>query len=194
MSASCDADALRWGLIAAPIGLFCIYIGIQAWRRPNSETVKSWLVDGYPPESQADPISRFLGWTREKAGPTNINVFRILGPLNGSIFLGVGLWMIVANIGCFPRIPYLPLGVLRFTFWPPMIPFAAFAAVIGVMNSWRIKPVYREIEVLLSIVFGIAASEAAYYHVGAQSQRWFAVALVAAGLAALIRWLGSRSP
>ena len=74
-----------------------------------------------------------------------------------------------------------------------MILFAAFAGAIGVMNAWRMKPVYREIEVLLSIALGVAGSEAAYYHIGVQAQRWFVAAMAAVVLAAGVRWLGSRS-
>ena len=194
MAAGCDSGALIWGLFATPIGAFVFYLGILAWRRPQSATVKSFLIEGYPPEEQADPISRFFGWTREKAGPANVGVFRILGPVNGSIFFIVGLWLTIANLACVSKLPALrlPLGPLHFTFWAPMVPFVAVAAMIGFMNAWRMKPVYRELEVLLTVAFGIAGTEAAAYHVGVQAQRWGLAAAVFAVLAAAIRWFGRR--
>ena len=127
----------------AVLGAWAFYLGVQAWRRPNSRLVQSQLVEGYPTREEADPISRFLGLTRERAGPRNVTVARFLGPFNGSIFVLVGCWMTYTGLTCGPTYPSLvsairPLiGPLAFRFHPAMLVWVGLAVLISSMSAWR---------------------------------------------------------
>jgi hypothetical protein len=178
------------------MGAFALYTGIMAWKNPNSQFVQSTLMDRYAPEAEADPISRFFGWTREKAGPKNVSTFRIIGPIIGTVFLGVGLWMLVSELGCAVHLPNLQryVGLPRYV---PLSPsyyfFIAVAILIGVMNAWRMKPLSKVVEILSAAIFGFAGAEGVQLGGGVQTDRWFAVSLIVGIVAYCICWLDSKS-
>jgi len=105
----------------------------------------------------------------------------------GLIFLITGVWLIASNVSCTAHL--MDVFGLKFTFWPPMIPFVAVAGAIGFSNARRMRPVYRELEVLLTLAFGLAAAEGAAWHTGVQAERWFAALVVTVVLTAVVWWL-----
>ncbi len=185
---ACNVTDLLKDLFFVFVGGFALVLGIAAWRKPNSPFVQGLVGDRYPTRAEADPISRLMGWTREKAGPTNLNVWRILGPLNGTIFLIVGCHMTASWLRCRSiQLPdYRPLlGPLEFRFWPPTILFMAFAGVIGFMNSWKKGILIASVSILGAVLLAFAGGEAAGFHVGIQADRWGALA----GIFAIVFWL-----
>jgi len=179
---NCDPALSVMGPIFAIVGAFVFYLGIMAWARPQSSIVQSTLVDRYAPAAEADPLSRFFGFTRERAGSVNLNVFRFLGPLNGGVFFVVGVWVTVHQILCgfhFPNVGGL-VGSVEFKPWAPSIFFVLVATAIGFWNSFRMGPVWCTIFVLLASAFGFAGSQSAAFHTGVQGERWFAIAILIA--------------
>jgi len=193
MSASCDLSSLLWALLAVPIGALTVVWALVAWLRPNSSLAQRFLANPYPTQEQADPISRFFGWTQEKNTP-NITILRFLAPLIGSAFFVGGIFSLISQKACAARMPdWRSIFELQFTFWPPIIIFAAIAGLIGLMNVWRAGPIYRTLSVFCAVATGIAGGEAAAYHVGLQSQRWFTVAMLMVIILNFIFWLARKS-
>jgi len=185
---NCDPSLSVMGPIFTLVGAFVFYLGVMAWVRPQSTIVQSTVVDRYPPAAEADPLTRFFGWTRERAGPVNLNVFRFLGPLNGSVFFVVGAWVTVHQIQCgfqFPNAGGL-VGGVEFKPWAPSILFILFAAAIGFWNSYRMGLVRCSMFVLLAAAFGFAGSQSAAFHTGIQGKRWFAITMLIAVSNALL--------
>lgn len=191
MSDCTITDLLR-DLLFVGLGAYAVVLGIMAWRRPNSPFVQDQIVEQYPAEQEADPISRFFGWTREKAGPTNLTVSRILGPLSGSIFIIVGCYLTFTWFGCRHIVPldFGPLvGPLELRFWFPMIPFTAFACVIAWMNTWKKPLVTRVTTIFLTIIWGLAVGELVAFQKGIQADRWGAMVALVTVLTVLINFV-----
>lgn len=190
----CTTALVVMGPLLVGFGVFALYCGIMAWRRPESRFIQGQLFDRYEPEDAAGPVSRFFGLTRERAGPWNLAGWRILGPLNGTIFVVVGIWITVAQILCGFHLPDLrPLiGPVEVTYWAPSIPFIGFAMAIAVWRSYRSGIGWCIADTILVAAFAFAASEAAAYHVGIQANRWFTLAIVPLVATALLYWLRTR--
>jgi hypothetical protein len=128
--------------------------------------VQGVVENAYPTYDEADPISRLLGWTRERARPGNTWAWRFIGPINGTVFLVVGVWVTISQIHCGTPLP--SLSICRPLFGPlqwrtldgfPSI-FILFAGVIGFMQGYRMHPAFRVLAILLALAFGISGSEA----------------------------------
>jgi hypothetical protein len=192
--ANCDPGLLFMGPFAMIVGGFCFYIGIMAWMRPDSDFVQGIVVGRYPTHAEADPISRFFGWTQETSGPANMMVWRLLGPLNGSIFVLVGFWVTLSGILCRAPLPDLRplLGPLEWRPWAPGWFFIAFCIFIGVQRAYSMRPVLRELTVLTALLIGVAAAEAAAFHTGIQAVRWFVLAIIPTVFLGALSLLSSR--
>lgn len=198
MASICGPQLVFLGPPFAVLGAWAFYLGVQAWRRPNSRLVQSQLVEGYPTREEADPISRFLGLTRERAGPRNVTVARFLGPFNGSIFVLVGCWMTYTGLTCGPTYPSLvsairPLiGPLALRFHPTMLVWVGLAVLISSMSAWRKSVTARIVWLILGTIWAVAAYEAAWFHVGTMANRWgviaFGLPIVVSAVAA-VWWL-----
>lgn len=172
------------GPVLMLVGAGGLYLGVMVWVRPNSKFVQALVFDRYDPERTADPVSRFFGFTREKAGAQNLSVWRLLGPINGSLFFCLGVWTTVAQVRCGMHLAaFLALiGPLEIRPWAPSIVFILFAAAIGLWNTYRMGIFWCSIFTTIAAGFGFAASQGAEFHVGVQAQRWF---IVVAGLSLL---------
>jgi hypothetical protein len=139
-------------------------------------------------------VSRFFGLTKESAGSRDLGVWRVLGPLNGTIFVVVGTWITIAQIQCGFHLPDLrPLiGPVEVTYWAPSVPFIAFAMAIAVSRSYRSGIGWCIADTTLVAAFAFAAAEAAAYHIGIQANRWFALAIVPLVATGLLYWLRTR--
>ena len=195
MTGECNGLALVFSLVFVGMGAFEIILGVAAWVRAESRFVQRWLVECYPSRDRADPVSRFLGLTRERSGPAALWVTRFLGPFNGTVFVIVGIYLTSYELQCGLRsVPIPPLiGPLAFRFWPPMIPFIAFAAVIGVLNSWRASLPQRVHAVLTTVLTAFCWAEAAAFHIGIEAQRWFAASVGVLVLSGIVAHLMRRS-
>lgn len=162
------------------------YLGVLGWIKPSSKIVQDSLVNRYPREEEAGPILRDLGFTREQLGPTNLLIFKLIGPLVGGLFTFVGLWVTISQIHCGEHLPNFRalLGPLA---WRPIsFFFVVFAGLIGIWNGRQMRPILRELYIVFVLLFGVAASEAAEFHVGVQASRWFVVAMVTVALSGVV--------
>ena len=192
--ADCDAALTLVGPLVALMGSVVLYVAFLAWFKPNANIVQDNLVNRYPSEQEAGPFLSDLGFTREFFGPINMFMFRLLGPLIGAVFLVVGLWVTISQIYCGGRFPdprplWGPLKWQHISFI-----FVIFAGLLGAWNARRIQqPVLRALCVLLIVLFGVAASEAAAFHAGIQADRWGAAAFLAAGSAGVVWFVSARA-
>jgi hypothetical protein len=189
---NCDPALTLIGPFFILFGSFFAYVGVLAWIRPSSKLVQDSFLSGYPREKEAGPILQDLGFTREQLGPINLFMFKLLGPPIGALFAIVGLWVTVSQIHCGAHFPDLrPLwGPLA---WRPVwFFFVVFVGLIGVWNGRQMQPILRELYVLLTLLFGVAASEAAEFHVGIQANRWGVVGIMAVASAGFIWFLNIR--
>ena len=189
---NCDPALTVVGPFFVVFGSFFAYVGLLAWIKPNSSIIRASVTERYPTEEEAGPILRDLGFTREGLGPINMLMFRLLVPPIGTLFALVGLWVTISQFHCREHFPNLrplwgPLEWQHISFF-----FVIFAGLIGVWNGRQMRPVLRETYVLLALLFGVAGSEAAAYHVGVQADRWFAVAMVAVGLSGVLWFVSSK--
>ena len=192
MYSNCDPALTVMGPLFLIVGSFVAYVGWLAWVNPNSNIVRAIVINRYPREEEAGPIFSDLGFTREFLGPANMLVFRLLGPLIGTLFALIGLWVTISQFHCGEHFPDLrslwgPLKWQHISFF-----FVIIAGLIGVWNGRQMRPVLRETYMLLTVLFGVAGSEAAAYHVGIQANRWSAVAMIAVGLSGILWFVSSK--
>jgi hypothetical protein len=193
---NCDPALALMGPFMTLAGAFAAYLGLLAWFKPNAKIVQDRLVNRYPSEQEAGPILSDLGFTRELLGPVNMFMFKILGPVVGATFVTVGLWVVISQVHCGEYLPDLKV------LWGPLSWhrldvlswfFVIGAGLIGAWNARLMRPSFRALCILLSLLFGVAASEAAAIHVGMQANRWGAVAFLAIALVGVLnlvrRWL-----
>lgn len=189
---NCDPALTLMGPLFIIIGSFVAYVGILTWIKPNSRIVETFVMSRYPTEEEAGPILSDLGFTREGLGSANMLVFRLIGPLIGTVFAVVGLWVTISQFHCGEHFPDLrslwgPLEWRRISFL-----FVVFAGLIGLWNGRQMRPILRELCVFLALLFGVAASEAAAYHVGIQANRWFVIAMIAAVSSGVLWFVNSK--
>jgi hypothetical protein len=192
MWADCDSALTLTGPFFVLFGSFFAYVGFAALFKPDSKIVQENVVNQYTSEQKADRLELALGLTRESAGLANLRIMRLIGGPIGILFTVLGLWMSVSAIRCGARLPSARplLGPLD---WHPIgIIFGVFAGAIGLWNARRMRPILRELSILLSILFGVAASEAAAFHVGVQAGRWFAIGVIALLAAAGLQFLNEK--
>ena len=185
------------GPFIALMGAFVAYLGLLAWFKPNAEIVQDSLVNRYPSEQEAGPILSDLGFTREFLGPINMFMFKILGPVIGAVFVTVGVWVAISQVHCGEHLPDLKVlwGPLS---WHRLDVLSWFFVIgVGLIGAWNarlMRPGFRTLCILLLLLFGVAASQAAAIHVGMQANRWGAVAFLAVALVSVLslvsRWLG----
>lgn len=193
MIGQCPGVLLVMGLFFAGMGLFTIALAVATWLYPNSSFVERNVYARYRPRAEADAISRFLGLTREQAGPMNLWSTRLIGPFFGAAFFMVGVALTSSEVRCaidYHQFPPL-IGPLEFRFWPPMTAFMAVAVVIGASRAWRRSPLELTLTLLWSACWSFAAGEAAAFHTGVQAERWGAIAVVVFVFGALAAWFAT---
>lgn len=188
MVVQCDSALILAGSFCIIFGGFTAVIGIMAWLRPDSALIQFMLVECYPTESEADPISRFFGMTQEGMGSESLWQTRLLGPLIGPLVFAFGVWIVLAQVQC-----RAPLPDLRPLFGPPgwrsfaelhweFVAFGAvFVVLFGLFGVWRayyVRPRFRMITVLLALAFGVAGFECTAFDVGPQAARWAVIGFV----------------
>jgi hypothetical protein len=175
---NCDPALNLIGPLFLIVGSFVAYVGLLIWVNPNSNIVRALVINRYPKEEEAGPILRDLGFTREGLGPINMLVLRLIWPPVGTLFALVGLWVTISQIHC--REPFPDLRAL----WGPLtwqhvsFFFVVFVGLIGLWNARQMRPIFREGYLFFTLLFGVAASEAAAFHVGVQANRWGAIAVI----------------
>lgn len=178
----CTQPGALLGPAFAAVGGFAFYLAFEAWRRPDSRFVQKWLVEFYPTRAEADPITRFLGFTRERSGNRNLYGFRIFGLLFGPVFFIVGCYMTIDAVACGLFIPHFgaivrPLfGPLGFRFNPIMFPFIAIAVLITISNTWRSSRWVRILVPIGAALWATSGFEAAWFHTGVMAERWSVIA------------------
>jgi len=192
MDTDCAAALTLLGPLLAILGPIALYFGILCWTRPDSNIVQYLVFSRYPTDDEADPVSRFFGFTREMAGPANLLVWRLLGPLIGSVFTFVGLWITVSQIRCGFQLPEVRSILGTLSWRDPSWIFVLFAGAIGVWNGYRMQPILRELYIVLTVAFGLAASEAAAFHTGIQADRWFAMGMLALAFSGIVWYSNNR--
>jgi hypothetical protein len=185
---NCEPALTFMGPLFTIIGSFVAYVAVLAWIKPNSSIVETFVMSRYPTEEKAGPILGDLGFTRELLAPAHLLMFRLLGPLIGIVFAAVGLWVTISQIHCRehfpdPRMLWGPIAWQSTHFF-----FVVFTGLIGVWNARQMRPILRELYVLCALLFGVAASEAAAFHVGVQANRWGAITVIAVALSGVL-WL-----
>lgn len=181
-------------LLPISVGLFSVVLTVLAWVRPKAAIVQAIFVNAYAKESEADPLSRALGNTRERRGDSAIIVFRFIGPVIAACFLYVGGMFVASYAGCGIRgVDLRPLfGSLEFTFWPPLLIFVPVGGLFGLNAAWKVAPPYRVPIVLLAMCTALAWCEAAAYHVGPMANRWALASLVPLVETGVLVYLGRR--
>lgn len=189
---NCDPALTLMGPFLVLVGSLVAYVGLLAWIKPDSQIVQDSVLNQYPSEQEASPILRDLGFTREQLGPLNMLMLRLLGPLIGAVFAIVGLWVTISQIHCGERVPD-PRPLFGPLAWRHVaLLFVLFVGLIGVWNARRMRPILRELYVLFLLLFGVAASEAAAFHVGVQAARWGAIAVIAIALSGVVWFANVR--
>ncbi len=185
---SCSENPIFIGILFTIVGAYGFYLGIMCWIKPNAKIVQQIVIESYPRADEADPLSRFLGFTREQAGPVNLRVFKLLGPLNGGVFFLVGVWLTITNVGCGVHLPnlFLLFGTLSYSLSLGDLASMGISGGIGFWNSYRFGARWCVPIVLCALVFGFAGSQAAAFHTGIESSRWFAISMVALFLAGVL--------
>lgn len=192
---NCDPALTIMGPLFALLGSFLAYLALLAWFKPNAKILQDSFVNRYPSEREAGPFLSDLGFTREFLGPVNMFMWKLLGPLIGAVFASVGVWVSISQIHCGEHFPDLrplwgPLTWQRIPFGS--IVFIIFAGLIGAWNARAMRPVLRTLCILLSLFFGVAAIEAAAFHVGTQANRWGASAFLALALVGVLSFVNSK--
>lgn len=82
---------------------------------------------------------------------------------------------------------------LQWTWWPGIWFGLGMGTLVGFQNARKKALIVAIPQVFLTACFGIAAGEAAGFHVGAYAGRWFAVAIICIALVGLIEVVASKS-
>ncbi len=123
-------------------------------------------------------------------------VWKVLGPINGTVFVLVGVYMIWRTLHC----QHINLGIpdvhgpLAFTWWPGIYPAIAIATFIGFSNARSVKSRPAQvIGVLGTALFGLASGEAAGFHVGIHAAQWGVIAIVSLAFVLLAALIEART-
>ena len=79
-------------IIGYTLGIFCLLWSIASWVpkwASSMERMSAWL---YPAESEAGPIARAIGWTKEYHGRIDFLVTRIVGIPVSLLILSLLFW------------------------------------------------------------------------------------------------------
>jgi hypothetical protein len=192
MLSDCGPAGVFAGLFFSAIGALLLVTGVQCWIRPSSALVEFLVLSRFPRTEDADPISKFFGNTREKGGVLSLYVWRFLGIFNGSVFLGAGVWLESSQVGCALQLPAVRSIVGSLSWRQPGWYWVLFIAAIGMLNAYRLRPIFREVYLVLAIVFAVAAGETVAFHAGVQASRWFTIAAVTFALSGVV-WLLNKN-
>jgi hypothetical protein len=143
----------------AIVGAAMLALSVLAWRNPQGRLIQRLLVNRWPTEAEADPVSRFFGWTREKAGPNQIWSARLMAPIVGSVFFLAGVYTTWGLIAYCPSYQYIMPDVfgpiaLRSVAVSVVICSGLFTALIAYVSMFRVTGVvYRASVALLMFAF-----------------------------------------
>lgn len=157
---------LAWGVYAVAIGVLYLVLGLHALRNPDSPLAQRWVA-----------------YCRVKGH---------LGPIVGVVFIFVGASLVMQQLVCGSYAQVAQLLDLRWTWWPGIWPAIAIAAAIGIWNARTAAPVLGSLTVLLTVCAGITGGQAAGFHTGVYSNRWWTIALACAVLAWILNALARR--
>ena len=107
----CTAGILVWGVIALPMGVLALALGLTVWQNPNSPLIKHFVE------------------------PSQFKVMKFLGPILGVGFILVGASAAIQQLRCgsYAQLPHL-LN-LAWSWWPGIWPATAIAVGIGIWNA-----------------------------------------------------------
>lgn len=164
MDYNCDVP-FYVGPLFLVFGCVALTMGALAWHFPLPRRYKVFLThiaEGAAPDSRGQ------------------RVWKILGPINGTVFIVVGAYTVWGTLLC----RHVNLGIpdvhgpFAFTWWSGIYPAIAISTAIGIYNartyhSWAT----RGILILAAFGFGLAGGEAAGFHVGIHAAQWGVIAV-----------------
>lgn len=179
MELNCDVPFYA-GPLFLLLGCGALMMGALAWNIPLPTRFKSLFSRVVDTEPALDSASSGQ-W-----------VWKLLGPLNGSVFAFVGFYMIWGTLHC----RHISLGVpdvhgpLAFTWWGGIYLAVAIAVGIGIYNARAYQNSFaRALLVLGSFGFGLAGGEAAGFHVGVHAAQWEVIAFACWALIGISYWI-----
>jgi len=179
-------------------GAVFLWLSFMLWFRPNSNCVRRFVFERYPPEADANRLARFVGYTRETFGPVALWQSRVVAPFGGLFFAAVGIVVLIgeftqcAHPNFAVRLPNFTTGI-HFRYWPQMLPFTGVAVAIAVVSALRLKRlIYKILFVLLAALWAASGAEGAAFHTGDEANTWFIVGMMFFALAGVVLWLGQR--
>lgn len=194
---SVDCGGAGWGgLLVAAFGLFFLWVAFMAWFRPNSRFIQRTHFDRYPREAEANRVALFFGYTRESMGPGALWSTRFIALFGGLLLAVFGVAVAVsefsqcAHSNFAIHFPNFATG-LNFKYWPPMLPFIGLACIFAIVMAMQVRPIKFKVAIAaLIVLWSVAGTEAAAYHVGADANKWGIIAFMCIGAAAVVSWLG----
>ena len=180
MNFNCDIP-IYVGPLFLLLGLMALTFGAIAWDLP--------LPGGF-----LEAIS-FLHTETAAPGARRRWTWRLLGPLNGSVFVIVGLYIIWGTLNCHPLNLGIPniSGAMAVTAWPGVTPATLFAGGLGIYNARQMNAnATRVLYVLLVVAFGFAGGQAAGFHTGPHATQWGVVAFASLLLSCAVWFVDSR--
>jgi len=128
-----------------------------------------------PPSGLLHAYSSIVDISPAALGSPHRWLWRLLGPLNGTLFVLAGLYMLWGALHCY-GIPDLS-GPLALSDWPGITPWVLLVGAIGIYNArllrgWPMRAFY----VAGTFAFGFAGGQATGFHTRAHSTQWFVIA------------------
>ena len=163
------------------MGLIALAYGAIAWDAPLPVGIRKGI--------------SFLDTESMSPGARHRWVWRLLGPVNGSVFVVAGLYIIWGTLSCRPLNLGIPniSGTIALSTWPGVVPAALVALGFGIYNARGMSaPALRVLYVLLTAFFGFACGQTAGFHTGLHATQWFVISLPALALSGFVWFLDRR--
>lgn len=176
-----DCNSAGWaGLVASAFGACTLCFSFMVWFWPDSKFVQRIIFARYRANAEASRIERRLFYAREVMGPANLWNSRIVAPLVGVAFVGVGTALIASEVSQCVHPFAVDIGpgaaVLQFRYWPPIVLAVPAAAALATFASRHFpRRRYRLLVIVLFALWSVAGCEAAAHHLGRGALAWGAV-------------------
>ena len=166
------------GPVAILVGTLALFWGAVAWDLPLPKLLRSFVVTFAPADIDVPGSNR--------------NVVRFLGPLNGSVFVLMGAYIIWGKMHCGNWNFVLPNIVVPIAFsdWPMAYVFPVVAAGSTFWNTRGVEHLPMRLLTIAWMAFtGFATGQAAGFHTGVHAMQSGVVAFSSFVLMQLVAWV-----